>query len=79
VVGPLHSYDAPYGFPAPGSGVLRLPLRRRPGDGSSQKGGLIIVASIAHDIWLGCTLALATLVGLFTIVLAVSRRVREEL
>jgi hypothetical protein len=42
------------------------------------KGGSTIVASIAHDIWLGSTLALATLVGLLTVVLAVSRRLREQ-
>jgi hypothetical protein len=42
-----------------------------------QKGGLIILASIVHDIWLGCTLALASLTGLVAVVLAVSRRFRE--
>jgi hypothetical protein len=44
----------------------------------ARKEVFIIVASIAHDIWLGCTLALATLVGLISILLAVSRRVREQ-
>jgi len=43
-----------------------------------QKGGPTIVASIAHDIWLGSTLALASLVGLLAVILAVSRRLQEQ-
>jgi hypothetical protein len=65
-------------FSARRSGVVRLPLRHTGGDGCGRKEVSIIVASIVHDIWLGCTLALASLTGLVAVVLAVSRRFREE-
>jgi hypothetical protein len=67
-----------YGFPAFGSGVLRLPPRLRRGDGCGRKEVPIIVASITHDIWLGSTIALASIVGLLSIVVALSRRFRED-
>jgi hypothetical protein len=60
------------------SGVHRLVRRLQCGDGSWRKEVSIIVASIAHDVWLGSTLTLAGIVGLLTILSVVARRVREE-
>jgi len=37
-----------------------------------------VVASLSHDIWLASTLALASIIGLLTVIVAVSRRVSDE-
>jgi len=60
------------------SGVHRLAQGRRGSDGDCRKEVPIIVASIAHDIWLGSTLTLAAIVSLFAILSVVARRIREE-
>ena len=36
----------------------------------------IIVASIAHDIWLGSTLAFASLTGMLAVLIVVARQLR---
>ena len=38
---------------------------------------MIIVASIAHDIWLASTLALASIVGMLTLLILIARQLRE--